>query len=192
MNWIVPTRQVFVFAFLLCVNSITVAASTIYKCTSATGAVTFSAKPCVGSAQVKKIEPVAAVVGAQPVLPGNIPGRHHQISPEPPVDTTPHRTAMPPVLASCRKELFDLKRVLDARFIESEQNLKSARAALEQNSNELAAAQTSKVGLEWGLILAEQRRSIEQRLSEAEAALTLFYPDEKAKFEEIAKRCRKN
>ena len=192
MNWIYPKQRVFVFAFLLSLNPTCVAADVIYKCIAASGAVTFSAKPCIGSAQVKKIQPVAAVVGAEPVLPGNIPGRRGQISPEPPVDTTLHRTPMPQVLESCRKELFDLKRVLDARFVESEKNLKAARAALAQNTTELGAAQTSKVGLEWGLILAQQRRGIELRLQDAEAALALFYPDEKAKFEEIAKRCRKN
>jgi hypothetical protein len=192
MNWIYPKRQVFVFAFLLSLNGTCAASDVIYKCTAASGAVTFSAKPCVGSEQAKKIEPVAAVVGAEPVLPGNIPGRRGQISPEPPVDTSLHRTPMPQVLESCRKELFDLKRVLDARFVESEKNLKAARAALEQNTTELGASQTSKVGLQWGLILAQQRRDIEQRLKDAETTLALFYPDEKAKFEEIAKRCRKN
>lgn len=192
MNWIDPTRQVFWFVFLLALSANSAAADVIYKCSTASGAVTFSAKPCVGSTQVKKIQPRAAVVGAEPVLPGNIPGRRGQISPQPPVDTTLHRTSLPQVLESCRKELFDLKRVLDARFIESTQNLKNARAALEQNSTELAAARTSKVGLEWGLILTQQRRDIEMRLKEAEATVALFYPDEKAKLEEIAKRCRKN
>ena len=192
-----PTRHACAVVFLLCVTAIgfagdSVAADAIYKCTTASGAVIFSAKPCVGSAQVKKIEPKAAVVGAKPVLPGNIPGRRGQISPEPPVDTTPRRTPMPPVLESCRKEMFDLKRVFDARFIEAELNLKNARADLAQNSLELGASQTSKVGVEWGLILVEQRRAIEERLKNAEAVLTLFYPDEQAKFEEIAKRCRKN
>ena len=202
-----PTRHARAVGFLLCTIAIgfvgdsaagdssagdSAAADTIYKCTTASGAVIFSAKPCVGSAQVKKIEPRVVVVGAEPVLPGNIPGRRGQISPEPPVDTTPHRTPMPPVLESCRKEMFDLKRVLDTRFIEIELNLKNARAALEQNSLELGASQTSKVGVQWGLLLTEQRRAIEQRLKDAQAALTLFYPDEKAKFAEIAKRCRKN
>lgn len=192
-----PTRHARAAVFLLYVIGIgfagqSIAADTIYKCTAASGAVVFSAKPCIGSTQVKKIEPRVAVVGAEPVLPGNIPGRRGRISPEPPVDTTPHRTPMPPVLESCRKEMFDLKRVLDARFIANEENLKNARAALAQNSLELSASQTSKVGAEWGLILAEQRRTIEQRLKDAEAALTLFYPDEKTKFAEIAKRCRKN
>jgi|GEM_PF-3127086 len=186
-----PKRHAVTFALLLSLSATSTAADIIYKCTAVSGAVTFSAKPCIGTAQAKKIEPRTTVVGAEPVLPGNIPGRKGQISPEPPVDNTPHRTPMPQVLESCRKELFDLKRVLDARFIESETNLKNARAALEQNSSELGAAQTSKVGLEWGLILAEQRRAIEQRLRDSEAALALFYPDEKAKFEEIAKRCRK-
>ena len=60
-----------------------------------------------------------------------------------------------------------------------------------QNTRELESAQTSKVGLEWGLMLAEQRRVIEQRLKDADAELALFYPDEKAQFEEIGKRCRK-
>ena len=46
--------------------------------------------------------------------------------------------------------------------------------------------------MEWGLILVEQRRAIEQRLKNAEAELTLFYPDEQANFGEIAKRCRKS
>lgn len=192
MNWIYPKQQAFVFAFLLSLNAACVAADVIYKCTAPSGAITFSSKPCAGSEQAKKIEPVAAVVAAEPVLPGNIPGRRGQVSPEPPVDTALHRTPMPQVIESCRKELFDLKRVLDARFIESEQNLKAARAALEQNTTELGASQTSKVGLEWGLILTQQRRGIQQRLQDAEAALALFYPDEKAKFEEIAKRCRKN
>lgn len=197
MKLIDPPRYAFALAFLFTINAISiapdcVAADVIYKCTTASGAVAFSAKPCVGSAQVKKIEPRSAVVGAEPVLPGNIPGRRGQISPEPPLDSTPHRTPMPLVLESCRKELFDLKRVLDARFIEAELNLKNARVALEQNSTELGAAQTSKVGLEWSLILVQQRRTIEQRLKDAQASLALFYPDEKARFEEIGKRCRKN
>ncbi len=192
MNGFDPTRHAFAFVFLLSLSATGAATDAIYKCTTASGAVTFSAQPCVGGAKAKKIEPRTTVVAAEPVLPGNIPGRRGQISPEPPVDTTPHRTPMPQVLESCRKELFDVKRVLDARFTEAEQNLKNARLALEQNSAELGAAQTSKVGLQWGLILTEQRRGLEQRVRDSDAALTLFYPDEKATFEEIAKRCRKN
>lgn len=191
MNSIEPVRHAFAFAFLLSLNTATVAADAIYKCTTAAGAVTFSAKPCVGSAKVKKIEPPVSVVGAEPVLPGNIPGRRGAISPAPPVDTTVRRTPMPPVLASCRLELFNLKRSFDTRFIELAQNLKRARAAMAQNTAELAAAQTSKVGLEWGLMLAEQRRAIEQKLKNAETELVLFYPDEKTQFDEIAKRCGK-
>ena len=191
MNLIDPKQQAFAFVFLLSLNSVSFASDVIYKCSTATGAVTFSAKPCIGSTQVKKIEPRTVVVGAEPVLPGNIPGRRGQISPEPPVDTTPRRTPMPQVIESCRSELFNLKRSLDTRFIQAEQNLKNSRAAMAQNTRELESAQTSKVGLEWGLMLAEQRRAIEQRLKDAEAAVTLFYPDEKAQFEEIGKRCRK-
>ena len=191
MNLIDPKQQAFAFVFLLSLNAASFASDVIYKCTTASGAVTFSAKPCVGSTQVKKIEPRIVVVGAEPVLPGNIPGRRGQISPEPPVDTTPRRTPMPQVLESCRSELFNLKRSLDKRFIEAEKNLKNSRAALAQNTRELESAQTSKVGLEWGLMLAEQRRAIEQRLKDADAELALFYPDEKARFEEIGKRCRK-
>ncbi len=197
MSCLDSKQHAFACVFLLslgvtiCVSD-SLAADSIYKCTAASGTVVFSAKPCVGSAQVKKIEPRAAVVGVEPVLPGNIPGRRGQISPEPPVDTTLHRTPMPQVLESCRKELFDLKRALDTRFIRSELELKNARTALAENTTELGASQTSKVGLEWGLILAQQRRTIEQRVKDADAALTLFYPDEKAKFEEIGKRCRKN
>ena len=192
MNLNSPTRHVFAFVFLLSLSPASFASDVIYKCTTATGAVTFSAKPCVGTTQVKKIEPRIVVVGAEPVLPGNIPGRRGAISPEPPVDMTPRRTAMPQVLESCRLELFDLKRSFDTRFIAAEQNLKNSRAAMEQNTRELESAQTSKVGLEWGLILAEQRRAIAQRLKDADAELALFYPDEKARFEEIGKRCRKN
>ena len=110
-----------------------VAADAIYKCSTATGAVTFSAKPCVGSTQVKKIEPRAAVVGAEPVLPGNIPGRRGQLDQGQQGSTKPQRTPMPPVLESCRKELFDLKRVMDARFSQYQQNLKNERAALAHN-----------------------------------------------------------
>ena len=191
MTLIDPKQKAFALVFLLSLNSVSFASDVIYKCSSATGAVTFSAKPCIGSTQVKKIEPRTVVVGAEPVLPGNIPGRRGQISPEPPVDTTPRRTPMPQVIESCRSELFNLKRSLDTRFIETEQNLKNSRAALAQNTRELEAAQTSKVGLEWGLMLAEQRRVIVQRLKDADAELALFYPDEKARFEEIGKRCRK-
>ncbi len=191
MNWFNSKRCAFAFALLLSSNTRVLAADAIYKCTSASGAVTFTAKPCVGNAQVKKIETKPAVVGVEPILPGNIPGRRGVISPEPPVDTTPRRTPMPQVLESCRKELFDIKRALDARFIESETNLKTARAALDQNTSELEAARTSKVGLEWGLILAQQRQAIEQQLREADASMTSFYPDEKATFEEIGERCRK-
>ncbi len=191
MNSFEPQRRAFAFALLLSLSAAGMAGDVIYKCTSASGAVTFSSKPCVGGAQAKKIEPRTAVVGAEPVLPGNIPGRKGQISPEPEVDTTPHRTPMPQVVESCRKELFDLKRALDARFIEAELNLKNANAALDQNSSELAAARTSKVGLEWGLLLAQQRQGIEKQLRDAQAAIAFFYPDEKATFEEIGKRCRK-
>jgi hypothetical protein len=192
MNLFDPKRHAFALVLLLSLNSVSFAADVIYKCSSPSGAVTFSAKPCIGSTQVKKIEPRTVVVGAEPVLPGNIPGRRGQISPEPPVDTTPRRTPMPQVIESCRSELFNLKRSLDSRFIAAEQNLKNSRAAMAQNTRELESAQTSKVGLEWGLMLAEQRRVIEQRLKDADAELALFYPDEKAQFEEIGKRCRKN
>ena len=189
MNSIEAFRHAFAFAFMLSLNTASLAAEAIYKCTTAAGAVTFSGKPCVGNAKVKKIEPPVSVVGAEPVLPGNIPGRSGAISPVPPVDTTVRRTPMPPVLASCRLELFNLKRGFDTRFIELEQNLKRARAAMAQNTADLGAAQTSKVGLEWGLMLAEQRRAIEQRLKNAESALALFFPAEKTQFDEIAKRC---
>ncbi len=191
MNLTDLKRHPLMFAFLLSLSGLSCAADVIYKCTAAGGAVTFSSKPCAANAQVKKIEPRTVVVGAGPVLPGNIPGRRGAISPEPPADTTPRRTATPQVLESCRLELFNLKRGLDARFIAAEQGLKNARAALAQNTEELGAARTSKVGLEWGLMLAEQRRTIEQQVKDAEAALALFYPDEKAQFEEIGKRCRK-
>ena len=191
MNSIKPIRHAFAFVFLLSLHAASFAAGAIYKCTAASGAVTFSAKPCAGSAKAKKIEPRVSVVSAEPILPGNIPGRSGAISPAPTVDTTPRRTPMPQVLESCRLELFSLKRGFDTRFIELEQNLKSARAAMAQNTAELGAAQTSKVGLEWGLMLAEQRRAIEPRLRNTEAALALFFPDEKKQFEEIAKRCEK-
>jgi hypothetical protein len=175
---------------LLMLINICHAAETIYKCTSNTGALTFSSKPCPTNAVVKKIEPRDHVIDI-PVLPGNIRGRRGQISPQPPVDTSPHRAAMPQVLESCRMELFNLKRAFDARFADTERNLTTARAALAQNTAELTDAQTSKVGLEWGIKLSEQRRAIEAQLKDAEAGLVIFYPDEKAKFEEIGSRCRK-
>ncbi len=179
-----------VFLLTMPLLSSTFAAETIYKCTSSTGAVSFSSKPCASNAQVKKIEPRNHVV-AVPVLPGNIRGRRGQISPEPPVDTSPHRAPMPQVVESCRLEMFNLKRDFDARFASTERNLSNARAALAQNTTELTDAQTSKVGLEWGIKLAEQRRVIDAQLKDAEAAQVSFYPDEKAKFEEIGNRCRK-
>jgi Domain of unknown function (DUF4124) len=169
------------------------AADAIYKCTSATGAISYSAKPCAAAAQVKKIEQRETVISREPVLPGNIPGRKGMISPEPaPVDTGPKHTPMPQVDASCRLELFNVKRDLDARFIETERSIKSENAALAQNSQDFSQAQSSKVGAAWSITLSEQRQGIEARLRNAQATLDNLYVEEKNRFEEIAKRCKKN
>jgi hypothetical protein len=89
-------------------------------------------------------------------------------------------------------ELFNVKRDLDARFIETERSIKSENAALAQNSQDFSQAQSSKVGAAWSITLSEQRQGIEARLRNAQATLDNLYVEEKNRFEEIAKRCKKN
>jgi hypothetical protein len=164
--------------------------STIYKCTSATGAVSFSAKPCAGTTQIKKITPARTVLADEPVLPGNIPGKGGRISPEPQLDTAPRRTPLPPVTKDCRSEAYNIKRELDRQFTDLNAAIKADSALLEQNSRDLSQAQSSKVGVQWGIMLTDERRIIEARLRTANAALVEFYPQEKAKFDEIGVRCK--
>ena len=165
-------------------------AETIYKCVNAAGAVSFSAKPCPGKAAQSTIEPETHVVKT-PVLPGKIPGRKGLVSPEPEPDTAPKHAPRPVVRDSCRVELFNVKRDLDRRFAELENEIKQAKIAYEQNSTDLSSAQGSLVESAWSNELLRQRGEIETRLRSAETALPLLYAEEKRTFEELGQRCAK-
>jgi Domain of unknown function (DUF4124) len=189
MKWL---TSLLLWSFALSCAMQVYATDAIYKCTSATGAVSYSQKPCPSNAQVKKIEPREVVISHEPVLPGNIPGRKGLVSPEPAPETGPKHTPKPDVKESCKRELFNLKRDLDSRFISAEQTIKAETAALKQNSQDLGQAQSSKVGAAWSITLAEQRQGIENRLRDAQTALQNLYVEEQTTYQEIAKRCKKN
>lgn len=166
------------------------AGETIYKCVNAAGAVSFSSKPCTGKAAQSTIEPPTHVL-TTPVLPGKIPGRKGLVSPEPEPDPTPKHTPRPIVRDACRLELFGLKRELDRRFAELENEIKQAKLAYAQNSTDLGSAQGSLVESAWSAELVRQRAEIETRISNAETALVLLYAEEKRTYEELGQRCAK-
>jgi hypothetical protein len=167
----------------------------IYKCTSSSGAISYSQTPCAKNASGAPIAVRKPPKGsadeqntpkpAQPV--SEVKQVEMQVS-----SSIPRRTPFPPALHErCRNESFSIKRDLDQRFASLKNALTQARIEMAQNDRDLREAETSKVGLEWSRQLQAQRGEIDVRIKGTDEAFTAFYADEKNVLTDLAKRCKK-
>ena len=175
---------ILVLAFLAALPG---ASSTIYKCVSSAGAISYSAKPCAGSqrgAEVKPRTDTAVVDRALP--PPTLGAAAGKVDPNAP----PTRSRPPPIEDRCRKELFGVQRFYENEFSRLRGSIKSETAMLQENSTNLYAAQESKVGPAWSIKLASERKDIEARLASATIEEQGLYQRESDEYRNIGARCK--
>jgi hypothetical protein len=167
----------------------------IYKCTSSTGAVSYSKTPCAKNTSgvpVAVRKPPKESADAQNTPAPSTPVSEAKQVEEQVKSSIPRRTPFPPVLHErCRNESFSIKRDLDQRFAALKNAMTQARLDMAQNDRDLREAETSKVGIEWSRQLQAQRSEIDARIKGTDESFAAFYAEEKGLLDGLAKRCKK-
>lgn len=157
----------------------------IYKCVSASGAVTFSETPCKRSDKVQQVKNL-------PLTPsGTDATAAASASPAPngPATASSQRILPPPLLGECRDEVIVARRQFDVELNELERTIGAHQARLKEIAQDEQIAGSSRVAAAWLERLTQDRVTVQRQVTELTQRRISIYDSEKARYEELKKRC---
>lgn len=157
----------------------------IYKCVSASGSVSYSETPCKRSDKVQQIKDL-------PVTPTKSVSAPSSEAPAPSGAAAPgssQRILPPPLLGDCREEVIGARKQFDVELNELERAIGAHQARLKEIAQDEEIAGTSRVAEAWLQRLAEDKITVQRQVSELTQRRVNIYDAEKARYEELKKRC---